>query len=105
MACWLVCLVCAGVGWSMRVRCIRGSRRVRSCWVLVWTGVWAGLATFASCALLLAYAVRMSRSDWAAVLAAAVRTPLAVFAGVMVASLLVGLLIRESQLFRFFKKR
>lgn len=26
------------------------------------TGVWAGLATFASCALLLAYAVRMSRS-------------------------------------------
>ena len=30
------------------------------------TGVWAGLATFASCALLLAYAVRMSRSDWAA---------------------------------------
>ena len=35
------------------------------------TGVWAGLATFASCALLLAYAVRMSRSDWAAVLAAA----------------------------------
>lgn len=69
------------------------------------TGVWAGLATFASCALLLAYAVRMSRSDWVAVLAAAVRTPLAVFAGVMVASLLVGLLIRESQLFRFFKKR
>lgn len=69
------------------------------------TGVWAGLATFASCALLLAYAVRMSRSDWAAVLAAAVRTPLAVFAGVMVASLFAGLLIRESQLFRFFKKR
>ena len=27
------------------------------------TGVWAGLATVASCALLLAYAVRMSRSD------------------------------------------
>lgn len=69
------------------------------------TGVWAGLATFASCALLLAYAVRMSRPDWAAVLAAAVRTPLAVFAGVMVASLFAGLLIRESQLFRFFKKR
>lgn len=57
----------------------------------------------ASCALLLAYAVRMSRSDWAAVLAAAVRTPLAVFAGVMVASLFAGLLIRESQLFRFFR--
>ena len=32
----------------------------------------------------------MSRSDWAAVLAAAVRTPLAVFAGVMVASLFAG---------------
>lgn len=54
------------------------------------TGVWAGLATVASCALLLAYAVRMSRSDWVAVLAAAVRTPLAVFAGVMVASLFAG---------------
>ena len=39
LACWLVCLVCAGVGWSMRVRCIRGSRRVRSCWVLVWRPV------------------------------------------------------------------
>ena len=47
----------------------------------------------------------MSRSDWVAVLAAAVRTPLAVFAGVMVVSLFAGLLIRESQLFRFFKKR
>ena len=95
MACWLVCLVCAGVGWSMRVRCIRGSRRVRSCWVLVWRPVfgpgWLRLLRV--------------RSDWVAVLAAAVRTPLAVFAGVMVASLLVGLLIRESQLFRFFKKR
>ena len=63
------------------------------------------MATVASCALLLAYAVRMSRSDWVAVLAAAVRTPLAVFAGVMVVSLFAGLLIRESQLFRFFKKR
>lgn len=64
-----------------------------------------GRAGYVCFVLLLAYAVRMSRSDWVAVLAAAVRTPLAVFAGVMVASLLVGLLIRESQLFRFFKKR
>ena len=68
-------------------------------------GIWVGLATISSCLLLAAYAVRMSRSDWVAVLAAAVRTPLAVFAGVMVASLFAGLLIRESQLFRFFKKR
>ena len=55
-----------------------------------------------------AHAVLMASlivAHWVAVLAAAVRTPLAVFAGVMVASLLVGLLIRESQLFRFFKKR
>lgn len=68
-------------------------------------GIWAGLATISSCALLTAYAVRMCRSDWVAVLVAAVRTPLAVFAGVMAASLFAGLLIRESQLFRFFKKR
>lgn len=54
-------------------------------------------------ALLLAYAVRMSRSDWVAVLAAAVRTPLAAFAGVMVASLFAGVVDRESQLFRFFR--
>lgn len=69
------------------------------------TVAWAGLAALSSCALLTAYAVRMSQSDWMAVLAAAVRTPLAVFSGVMVASLFAGLLIRESQLFRFFKKR
>ena len=31
--------------------------------------------------------------------------PVAVFAGVMGVSLFAGLLIRESQLFRFFKKR
>lgn len=55
-----------------------------------------------------AHAVLMASlvvAHWVAVLAAAVRTPLAVFAGVMVASLFAGLLIRESQLFRFFKKR
>ena len=55
-----------------------------------------------------AHAVHMASlivAHWVAVLAAAVRTPLAVFAGVMVASLFAGLLIRESQLFRFFKKR
>ena len=55
-----------------------------------------------------AHAVLMASlivTHWVAVLAAAVRTPLAVFAGVMVVSLFAGLLIRESQLFRFFKKR
>ena len=55
-----------------------------------------------------AHAVLMASlvvAHWVPVLAAAVRTPLAVFAGVMVASLFAGLLIRESQLFRFFKKR
>ena len=55
-----------------------------------------------------AHAVLMASlivAHWVTVLAAAVRTPLAVFAGVMVASLFAGLLIRESQLFRFFKKR
>ncbi len=39
------------------------------------------------------------------VLAAAIRTPLALFAGTVCAALVSGLLIRESQLFRYFKNR
>ena len=55
-----------------------------------------------------AHAVLMASlivAHWVTVLAAAVRTPLAVFAGVMVASLFAGLLIRESQLFSFLLMR
>ncbi|KFI51619.1 hypothetical protein [Bifidobacterium biavatii] len=69
------------------------------------TLIWGGSASAASASLLIAYCARMSQSDPAAVLVAALRTPVALFAGVMVASVLSGLTIRESQLFRFFKNR
>ena len=40
-----------------------------------------------------------------AVLLAAVRTPLVLLAGVLVSSLLTGSVIRQTQLFRYFKNR
>ena len=46
--------------------------------------IWAGVGTLATCALLSAYALRMSQSDPLAVLLAAVRTPLVLLAGVLV---------------------
>lgn len=72
-----------------------------ACETLVWSG--AGLAC--SCSLLVAYGIRASRSDPGAVIAASLRSPAALFAGTLIAALAVGLLIRESQLFRFFKRR
>ena len=67
--------------------------------------IWAGVGTLATCALLSAYALRMSQSDPLAVLLAAVRTPLVLLAGVLVSSLLTGSVIRQTQLFRYFKNR
>lgn len=67
--------------------------------------IWAGAGTLAACALLSAYALRMSQSDPLAVLLAAVRTPLVLLAGVLVSSLLTGSVIRQTQLFRYFKNR
>ena len=58
-----------------------------------------------SAALLSAYCVRMSGADAMTVWLGAMRTPCAIFAGVMVSSMLVGMTIRETQLFRFFKQR
>jgi len=58
-----------------------------------------------SAALLSAYCVRMSSADAMTVWLGAMRTPCAIFAGVMVSSMLVGMTIRETQLFRFFKQR
>lgn len=58
-----------------------------------------------SAALLSAYCVRMSGADAMTVWLGAMRTPCAIFAGVMVSSMLVGMMIRETQLFRFFKQR
>ena len=73
--------------------------------IAVETVIWSGLATAASCSLLAAVCVRLAASDPLMVLASAVRTPLALFAGTVCAALASGLLIRESQLFRYFKNR
>ena len=73
--------------------------------IAVETTVWAGLATAASCSLLAAACVRLAASDPLTVLGAAIRTPLALLAGTVCAALASGLLIRESQLFRYFKNR
>lgn len=73
--------------------------------IAVETVLWSGLATAASCSLLAAVCVRLAASDPLMVLAAAIRTPLALFAGTVCAALASGLLIRESQLFRYFKNR
>ena len=69
------------------------------------TMIWSGLACASSVALLSAYCVRMSSADAMTVWLGAMRTPCAIFAGVMVSSMLVGMTIRETQLFRFFKQR
>ena len=69
------------------------------------TMIWSGLACASSVALLGAYCVRMSSADAMTVWLGAMRTPCAIFAGVMVSSMLVGMTIRETQLFRFFKQR
>lgn len=69
------------------------------------TMIWSGLACASSAALLSTYCVRMSSADAMTVWLGAMRTPCAIFAGVMVSSMLVGMTIRETQLFRFFKQR
>ena len=73
--------------------------------IAVETLIWSGLACASSVALLGAYCVRMSSADAMTVWLGAVRAPCAIFAGVMVSSVLVGMTIRETQLFRFFKQR
>lgn len=69
------------------------------------TLIWSGLACASSAALLGAYCVRMSIADSMTVWLGAMRAPCAIFAGVMVSSVLVGMTIHETQLFRFFKQR
>ena len=73
--------------------------------IAVETLIWSGLACASSAALLGAYCVRMSIADSMTVWLGAMRAPCAIFAGVMVSSVLVGMTIRETQLFRFFKQR
>ena len=68
------------------------------------TGALLGVALY-SCALLGAYCARMVSSDPGGVLLGAVRAPLAMAAGAVAAAMIAGATIRQSQLFRFFKKR
>lgn len=58
-----------------------------------------------SCALLGAYCARMVSSDPGGVLLGGVRAPLARAAGAVAAAMIAGATIRQSQLFRFLKKR
>ena len=73
--------------------------------VAVETLVWAGLGVLAAVGALTVYCWRWSVSAPEAVLFAAVRTPVALFAGVMLAAVCSAAVIRESQLFRLFKAR
>ena len=47
----------------------------------------------------------MVSSDPGGVLLGAVRAPLVMAAGAVVAAVIAGVIIRQNQLFRFFKKR
>jgi hypothetical protein len=73
--------------------------------IAVETAVWSGLAAISVISVLAAVCARMSVSDPTAVFLAAIRTPLAFWAGIMLASIGAGAAVRESQLFRFFKNR
>ncbi len=73
--------------------------------ICVETLVWAGLATAGSCALIAAYGVRMAVGDTAVVIATTCRAPLALLCAVVLAALASGLCVRQSQLFRLFKRR
>lgn len=69
------------------------------------TLVWAGLGALCSAALLAAGAQRLSSDGPWQVFLAAARAPMALFAGTLLASLVTGLAVRESNLFRLFKTR
>ncbi|MBT1162634.1 hypothetical protein [Bifidobacterium sp. SO1] len=69
------------------------------------TLTWSGLGTISACSLIAAYCWRMAAGDPVAILLSAIRAPLALFAASMLAAVLAGLFVRESQLFRYFKTR
>ncbi|OZG68899.1 hypothetical protein [Bifidobacterium eulemuris] len=73
--------------------------------IAVETSVWAGLGTLASTSLLTALCARLASDDFARIAAIAVRTPIALCAAVIVSAVASGAWVRESQLFRFFKRR
>ena len=73
--------------------------------IMIETSIWSGLATLCSCVLLVTYCARMGGSDPSGVLLGAVRAPVAMFAGSVTAAVAAGAFVRQSQLFRYFKKR
>ena len=73
--------------------------------VAIEVAIWGGLGTLSALAVLTAACVRLSPSDPDAVLFAAARVPAALLAGAMIGSLLMVATVRESRLFRYFKKR
>ena len=73
--------------------------------ICVETLVWAGLATVGSCALIAAYGARMAVGDTALAIATACRAPVALLCAGVLAALASGLCVRQSQLFRLFKRR
>ncbi|MBW3094184.1 hypothetical protein KIH75_02225 [Bifidobacterium sp. 64T4] len=73
--------------------------------IMIETSIWSGSATLCSCVLLAAYCARMGGSDPVGVLLGAARSPLSMFAGSVVAAVAAGAFVRQSQLFRYFKRR
>lgn len=69
------------------------------------TLLWGTLATLSSALLLAGYCARSAPVEPLAAFAGAVRSPLALFAGILLATLVSAACVRESQLFRLFKQR
>ena len=67
--------------------------------------VWAGLGALSACALICAYCARMAIGDVASVMLASCRAPLAMCSGTFVGAIAMGMTVRQSQLFRLFKRR
>lgn len=67
--------------------------------------VWAGLGALSACALICAYCARMAIGDVASVMLASCRAPLAMCSGTFVGAIAMGMTMRQSQLFRLFKRR
>ncbi|MBT1177546.1 hypothetical protein JS532_08230 [Bifidobacterium callimiconis] len=69
------------------------------------TWIWAGIGTLCAIIILFAAGYRLSIADSMAITITAIRTSVALFSGTTVAAICAGACIRESQLFRYFKKR
>ena len=69
------------------------------------TGVWAGVGALAAGCVLSVVALRWANDSAITVLLGVIRTPAAVFGGVLLGALIAGGCIRERYLFRYFKNR